>query len=323
MSVFFDALRKAKSDQVDKLFSPAVKVSPPRAARDYTKPAQKSVEELPNLGVADAQELVDSIMRKSPVAQVSASLPSQLRIPEVIKHPQVTLHTDTKLVALNVTSPASEQFAILRGQLLAISRTEDIRTICVTSSVTNEGKTFVATNLALALAAESERGVVIIDGDLRKPSVQKALGLKDTTGLADFLLSERTNIDSLIIDTDKHLSFIPAGRIPNNPLPLLDSEKMRELILTLRNRYDFVIIDSPPVVPFADADILATLTDGLLFVIKARQTPLTVIQRSLKMLGKHKILGTVLNSTLEVKDYGYYRSEGTNTDINTQKRSKL
>jgi capsular exopolysaccharide synthesis family protein len=170
----------------------------------------------------------------------------------------------------------------------------------------HEGKTFIATNLALALAAESERGVVIVDCDLRKPTVHRNFGIRDVTGLADFLQSERTNIDSIIVDTDKRLACIPAGRIPKNPLPLLDSEKIKWLIGELRKRYDFVVIDSPPTAPLADADILASLADGLLFVIKAGETPLSLVQRSLKMLSKHRILGTVLNGTLEAPTYGYY-----------------
>jgi capsular exopolysaccharide synthesis family protein len=262
------------------------------------------------------KETVTFTIRESNSASI-APLPPKLAGSNGAKHPQVILRADnTKLIALDINSPASEQFAVLRARLVGISRKQALRTICVTSSVANEGKTFVATNLALALAAESERGVIIIDGDLRNPSVHRALGIRDTTGLADFLQSERSDIDSLIIDTDRRLSCIPAGRIPAYPLPLLDSEKMRWLISELHSRYDFVIIDTPPTAPLADADILASLTDGLVFVIKAAETPLTIIKRSLKLLGKHKILGTVLNGTAEVTSYGYYSQNTLNKHKN-------
>jgi capsular exopolysaccharide synthesis family protein len=321
MSNIFDALKKAKSEQVEKLFGPTRRKSEVKSVPRIYAPLEQKLEEFrPDLvPLESAKEKVTVTTLESNPAFI-APPPPQLTGRNGAKHPQVTLRADKgKLIALDINTPASEQFSVLRARLVAISRKQELRTICVTSSVANEGKTFIAINLALALAAESERGVVIIDGDLRNPSVHRSLGIRDTTGLADFLQSERSGIDSLIIDTDRRLSCIPAGRIPAYPLSLLDSDKMRWLISELHNRYDFVIIDTPPTAPLADSNILASLSDGLIFVIKAGETPLKIIQKSLKMLSKHKILGTVLNGTAEVTSYGYYNYNTVNNHKNHKK----
>lgn len=307
MSIFFDALKKAKGEQIENLFDTKNQKVAPQIHKYPLPSQQRPVEAMPDFLSTENKETPNVTDLKSNPSFIR-SLASQSVVSDAKKHHKVTLPTNNpKLVALNISSPANEQFAVLKARLVAISRKENIKTICITSAVQHEGKTFIAANLALALAAESQRGVVIIDADLRRPSLNNLFGIRESTGLADFLQSDRSSIDSLIIDIDdKKLSYIPAGHIPNSPLPLLDSEKMKWLISELRNRYDFVIIDTPPIAPLADADILASLTDGLIFVIKAGETPLMVIQRSLKMLGKHKILGITLNQTAETTSYGYY-----------------
>lgn len=311
MSIFFDALKKAKSGQIEDLFDTKNKTTVPKISRYSFIPSQKPITE--QVELLPVEEEVAKFSSLKPNSTFTKSEVSELV--DTKKHHQITLPTNNvKLVALNINSPASEQFAVLRARLIAVSRKENIKTICITSSVKDEGKTFVAVNLALALAAESQQGVVIIDADLRRPSLHNYFGIKEATGLSDFLQSDRSNIDSLIIDTDKKLSCIPAGHIANNPLPLLDSEKMKWLISELSKRYDFVIIDTPPIAPLADADILASLSDGLIFVIKAGETPLMVIQRSLKMLSKHKILGITLNQTSEVTSYEYYDHNKTKSN---------
>jgi capsular exopolysaccharide synthesis family protein len=348
MSKIFDALKKAKNEQVEKLFGQTSKenvVRVPKYFNTLPRPTNSLNETRQEVRAENVNNVVpaasqDSIKASTPapavespskvtpavdtrveapsssgpsrvtnLSPVVAPPPPQLEMVSGVNHPQVTLRSDRGNLVVLKDEPSimNEQFAVLRAKLIGVARKQNIQTICVTSSVMHEGKTFIASNLALALAAESERGVVIVDCDLRKPSVHRNFGIRDVTGLADFLQSERTNIDSIIIDTDKRLSCIPAGRIPKNPLPLIDSDKIRWLFGELRKRYDFIVIDAPPTAPLADADILGSLADGILFVIKAGETPLSMVQRSLKMLNKHKILGTVLNGTQDVPiSYGYY-----------------
>lgn len=245
------------------------------------------------------------------IAQPAMAINKRGQVQSVVinnKHPQITLRADRgQLVTLREDAKVNSQFALLRARIIAAAKKYDLQTIAVTSAVDGEGKTFIATNLALTLAAESERGVIIVDGYLRKPSLNRAMGIQEMPGLADFLQSDRTDIDSIIIDTDKRLACIPAGRVPHSPISLLDSAKMQSLMAELRRRYDYVIVDAPPTVPLADAESIAALTDGLILVIKAAQTPLPVVQRAVKLLSKHKIIGTVLNSVQVDASYRYHQ----------------
>lgn len=301
MSNIFEALKKAQGEQLERLFATnSNKKAEPGNDKDFRRPQiddkQKACPAAEAPAVAGEQTL-------KPQTEAFATCAAPARV----KHPQITVNDRRgALPALNNSSPVSAQFSLLKAKILVAARKQQTHVICVTSAVAQEGKTFVATNLALTLAAECERGVVIIDCDLHHPTVHNSFGIKDATGLADYLQSERGNIDALIIDTDRKLAIIPAGRMPKNPLPLFKSEKFQNLIKELRTRYDFVIIDSPPAGPLADAEILASLSDGLVFVIRSGVTPITIAQRSLKMLGKHKILGAVLNATSHAPSYSYY-----------------
>ncbi|MEW6730717.1 MAG: CpsD/CapB family tyrosine-protein kinase [Acidobacteriota bacterium] len=299
MSKIFAALKKAKKEQAETLFQPSTeKESEASALKPFNTPPP--VENSSTASVTNVEKV-------EPTSIASVPAPSTPRIrAKTSNHLQVTLLPERgNLVVLGQSSPARDQFAGLCAKLSVLRHEQGMQTVCVTSSVMQEGKTFVATNLALALAAESESGAILVDCDLRNPSVHRAFGIRDTTGLADFLRSDRTNIDAIIIDTDRRLACIPVGHIPDNPLSLLDSEKMKWLIAQLRERYSFVILDVPPTAPLADADILASLSDGVLFVVRAGLTPLTLVKRSLKMLGKRALLGTVLNGVKELPNYSY------------------
>lgn len=339
MSKIFDALKKAKDDKAESLFRPsASKESVARAPKYFENlppAAERAAEPLKDQPTADEQIKAETgaPIIEPPRAVTPSTAPTQAIEPpptavvpiipppsrprivreQQIEHQKIKLEqTNADLVVIAERSPASEQFAGLRAKLMVLRREQNLGTFCVTSSVMNEGKTFVSTNLALTLASESERGGIIIDCDLRNPSVHKMFGIRDAIGLSEYLQSDEIDIDSIIIDTDRRLSIIPAGRIPKNPLPLLDSDKLKELLKELRARYDFIIIDSPPTAPLVDADILASLSEGVLFVVRAGETPLTMIERSLKMLSKRRILGTVLNATDEMPNYGYYYTYGVN-----------
>ncbi|MEW6730921.1 MAG: CpsD/CapB family tyrosine-protein kinase [Acidobacteriota bacterium] len=302
MSNIFDALKKVHSKQVEQLFGNSEPAENTKRKAHYYPLPQTRENNFDLVQLESSPEVVNFTPSK-PGSTLIVSPPIQTASTSEVEKSIAIVGEDLgKQVVLN-NMPASESFSLLAAKLLVISRNQDLHSICITSSVANEGKTFVATNLALALSAESERGVIVIDGNLRKPSVRTVQGAIGVSGLAGFLQSDCTEIDSLIVHT-KHLSaFIPAGSGPNNPLPLLNSEKMKWLMGELRNRYDFVIIDAPSTATLADTESLASLTDGLILVIRAEQTPLSLAQQSLKLLSKHTILGTVLNGTAAASSY--------------------
>jgi capsular exopolysaccharide synthesis family protein len=318
MSKILDALRKAKGEQADSLFRPSTKNESAARAPKHLPTLPRAQETRAPESRADHSQTINlSSPPAEPMPVVNDAPANKISLPidAPIKHARITVPKHPQLVALGEKSLASEQFFGLRAKVMVMKREQDLRIICVTSSVMGEGKTFVSTNLALTLAEESERGGILIDCDLRNPSVHRIFGIKEAVGLSGYLQTDRVNLDSIIFDTNHRLAVIPAGRIPKNPLTLLDSAKLKELIAHLRERYDFVVLDAPPTAPLPDSDLLASLSDGLLFVIRASQTPLTIIQRSLKMLSRRNIIGSVLNATNEMPSYSYYYSYGQKPEL--------
>lgn len=205
-------------------------------------------------------------------------------------------------------SPSAEAFRELRTNLQYVNVDDPPKTLVVSSAIPGEGKSTVASNLAVTLAA-SGQPVVIVDGDLRKPTVAKTFELVEGAGLTD-VLAGRATIDDVVQtwDDTPNLLVISAGRIPPNPSELLGSNAMRELLAEL-SKSAYVIIDAPPLVPVADASILARAADGILITVNANSTRIDLVEKALANLERVKIkpLGLILNR-LRRKDSGsgYY-----------------
>jgi capsular exopolysaccharide synthesis family protein len=169
--------------------------------------------------------------------------------------------------------------------------------IVVTSPAPAEGKTLVSTNLALAFAAERTGNVLLVDADLRRPSVERWLAPPPKHGLAE-LLGRRIELDHAVLELENSpLRVLPAGSSPRDPVELLASDEMRRLIGELRRRYQRIIVDTPPIVPFTDADVVGALSDGVLLVARAGATHRSLLLRALSGVSSTRILGLVLNDT--------------------------
>jgi protein-tyrosine kinase len=216
---------------------------------------------------------------------------------------------DPKVVVLSAPDSAeAENFKVLRTQLLFPGEEERRRTIMVTSLLPEEGKTFVATNLAVSFAQGIDEHVLLVDCDLRRPQVHKELGYRNVEGLHEHLTGKRKLKDLIIRTQIEKLSILPAGKRPSNPAELLSSARMRTFLQEIRERYDdrFVIIDSAPTHVTPEAKVLAEFVDGIIFVIMAERSPRKVIQKAINNLGKDKMLGIVFNGYSQV-DKGYYK----------------
>jgi exopolysaccharide/PEP-CTERM locus tyrosine autokinase len=221
---------------------------------------------------------------------------------------------DTKLAALSSPkSPAAEQYRTLKTKLFQMRKDRQLRSVLVTSAVAADGKTLTALNLALTIAQEIEQRVLLIDCDLRRPSVHKTLGFPKTSGLADFLGQDVASSSVLLRTSIPNLWVIPAGTVPENPAELLNTQKMREFLSSISREFDWVIIDSPPVVPLADAELLSSLVDGTLLVVRACKTPGESVTKAVHALKSGKILGLVFNGIHVSKRAGsyYYYSYGS------------
>jgi capsular exopolysaccharide synthesis family protein len=216
------------------------------------------------------------------------------------------------LVALEKGSPAAEQYKILREQVKKLCSEPGARFLAVTSPVKGDGKTTVAANLAAAIALHYEEQVLLIDADLRNPSIHSYFGVKPTPGLADYLSSNSsTDLMSYVQDTFvRGVRILPAGKPSLLSSELLAKEKMRNLIKEIPSKLPGhqVIVDTPPVLTTPDPLVLARHVDGIIVVIRSRKTPRDCLLKTITSLGSNKVLGVILNDAeLGMASRHYYR----------------
>jgi protein-tyrosine kinase len=222
--------------------------------------------------------------------------------------PRAIAELDSHLVAaLAPTSIAAEQYRSLRTRLKRAENGRALRTIAVTSPNKGDGKSLTAANLALTMAQEFQQRILLVDCDLRRPSVHRLFGLGDRIGLTEVLMNVASIDQSLVWLPEHHLTVLPAGAPPTHPAELIGSATMRRVLDTLRTRFDRILIDLPPVAPLADVQILSTMVDGLLMIVRAGITPKPAIERALTGLDASKMIGLVLNEAGgdATDNYGY------------------
>ena len=217
-----------------------------------------------------------------------------------------TVRLNPVLVAgLAPKSLAAEQYRQLRTRLSHAEGASTLRTVLITSPQKGEGKSVTAANLALTMAQELQRRVILVEADLRKPSLQHLFGLPPGPGLAEYLSGAVELKDVMRFLPDHNLTVIHAGSAPTNPAELLGSTAMRRLLDQLRTRFDRVLLDTPPVLPLADVAVLAPLVDGTLMVVRAGVTPKPAIENALRAFDSSRLLGVVLNESGMEQDYRY------------------
>ncbi|MEK6302322.1 MAG: polysaccharide biosynthesis tyrosine autokinase [Acidobacteriota bacterium] len=221
-------------------------------------------------------------------------------------------HGSDRLVVIDNRSSAAEAYRVVRTSMLLSAAGSPPKTVLVTSGQPGEGKTTTVVNTAISLA-QLGASVLIIDCDLRKPSAHKVFGIDHDKGLSTYL-SRDIEIDGLITKLQiPNLSLLPCGPIPPNPAELISSERMKNLLRILSERYDHVLIDSPPLIHVTDPVILSSLVDGVILVVHGGKSTRAVTQRARQELASvgAKVFGVVLNN-VDLKhqgydDYYYYR----------------
>lgn len=201
----------------------------------------------------------------------------------------------------------AEAYRMLRANIQFSNKFSGGKTLCVTSGSVGEGKSLTAFNLAFVCAQLGDR-VLLVDTDLHRPRQHKMVGVPNQRGVTTILTGEAT-VDDVVVKTKvPNLDFIPSGRHAAGVHGLMDSRSMKELILALRDRYQFIVFDAPPIIGVSDTSVLARLMDGVLLVIQHRKYPKMVARRARDMaenLGVN-VVGIVLNSINIAKDYSYY-----------------
>jgi protein-tyrosine kinase len=214
---------------------------------------------------------------------------------------------DGRVVTSRETSPVSiEQYRRLAVSLIAVQAERGLKTLMVSSAVPHEGKTLTVTNLAVTLSESYDRSVLLIDADLRRPCIHELFGLPNVRGLADGLRSIGAPVEPIRITS--RLSVLPGGPTDETAMAGLSSDRMRALVAEASSRFDWVLVDTPPVGLLSDANLVARVTDGVLFVIAAGHTPYQLVQRGIEELGADRIIGTVLNRVNErvMNVHSYY-----------------
>lgn len=215
------------------------------------------------------------------------------------------------ITTANSKAIVSEQFKTLRTNINFSMPDKEIKTMLFTSASPSEGKSTVAANSAVVFAQEGKR-VLLIDGDMRKPTVHYTFHLTNTLGLSN-LLTRQIQLEEVIKhDEIENLDIITCGPIPPNPAELLGSNMMEKLIEDLKENYDMIIFDAPPVLSVTDAQILSNLCDGTVIVLSAGKTEKGALLKAKEALinSKANILGVVLNNYVLQKDHYYYQYYG-------------
>ncbi|GGD28546.1 CpsD/CapB family tyrosine-protein kinase [Pontibacillus salipaludis] len=217
----------------------------------------------------------------------------------------------TLITNLNPKSPISEQYRTIRTNLQFASVDQEMRTMLVTSSGPSEGKSMTASNVATVFAQQGKK-VLLIDGDLRKPTMHYTFRVSNLVGLSSYLVGQKKLSDVASTTEVENLSIMPCGPIPPNPAELLGSDAMSKLIEEAKETYDIVIFDTPPVLAVTDSQILANAVDGVLLVVRSKHTQQEASQKAKELLDNAhaKLLGVVLNGkSVKESQYYYYYGE--------------
>lgn len=201
----------------------------------------------------------------------------------------------------------AEAYRSLRSNIEYSSFDDEYRAIVVTSSVPGEGKSTTSGNLALSLA-QSGNKVLLVDCDMRKPSVHKNFRITNTYGISDILLQKK-KVTEVAYSYNKNLSIITAGKVPPNPAEMLASKAMTAFLKEMKDHFDYIVLDTPPVQAVADAQILSTKTDGTLVVVRAGVTKKDEVKNTINTLNKinANIIGTILHAVDNTRNkYQYY-----------------
>ena len=211
--------------------------------------------------------------------------------------------------SINPKSPISEQYRTIRTNIQFLMIDKEIKTLAFTSAAPGEGKTTTIANLAITLAYQGDK-VLLIDADLRKPTLHQLIGVRNQHGLTNLITKKSTKKSAILrVPRIANLYVLPSGPIPPNPSELLNSKKMKNLISELSQEYDWVLFDTPPVLAVTDAQILANRCDGVILVLKSNQTQKEELVKAKELLDKANtnLMGTIM-SGVNRKDsgYGYY-----------------
>jgi capsular exopolysaccharide synthesis family protein len=222
----------------------------------------------------------------------------------------VAVPEDSRLVSIEKEeSLGAEKFRFLAVRLRQLRQTRPLKKVLITSTIPQEGKSTVAANLACTLARRRPQKTLLLEGDLRRPTLAARFGLGRVAGLSEWFHGEGSAMNIYRLDS-LGMWVLPAGHAVENPLELMQSGKLSPLMEQLSAWFDWIVIDSPPVLPLADTSVWARLADGIVLVTRPGVTEKQQLQRGLATLEKSKLLGALVNSSHDAAHSDYYQRYG-------------
>jgi capsular exopolysaccharide synthesis family protein len=320
MSRIFDALQRSERERsgANSTALPdgpeLLKQAERYAASTWSDAAAAAVEESPNVAGSDLHVLLKNGMTlvDAPASVESAkpetpALDRQRDIFKEFPSLPVSISNHSRLVCLtDRESPTAEAVRLLGVRLKDFRRTKPLKKVLITSTIPQEGKSTVAANLACVLSYSSQQRTLLVEGDLRRPSLSAMFGVSSVPGICESLRGDISFERSIYRLENAGLWIWPAGHAPGNPLELLQSPKLPTLMDQLAANFDWIIIDSPPVLPLADTSIWMRLADGVLLVTRQGTTEKRQLQKGLEALDRKKLLGALLNGAVAPAYSHYY-----------------
>ncbi len=288
MSRIFDALRRAGAEQTGIEYSDTMSV------------ATKVFEGRPIEGEVPAEGLTPPAFDPGPV-ETAEEIRALFPAVEMVIAP-----TSRLVFAAQPNSLAVEKFRFLAVRLREIRQNRTLQKVLITSSIPEEGKSLVSANLAGVIARKRQK-VLLIEGDLRRPVLADQFGLPKLPGLAEWLKGATEQASNIYRLDGPGLWFMPAGEPPERTIELLQSGRLANLMQQLTALFDWIIIDSPPLLPLADTTLWSRFTDGTLLVSREGKTEKAHLERGLDTLKKSDLLGVVLNGCTHTDQKNYYQ----------------
>lgn len=295
MSRIFDALQRSGAERSGIEYPDMVSVVTEvfEAPREQA-PAERFVNDSP--AVAPQAEPV------KPVKEVADT--TSLGFPSL----ETSIAPSSRLVFLTEPeSLAAEKFRFLGVRLRQLQQSRPLKKLLVTSTIPEEGKSLVSANLAGVLARRKKQRVLLLEGDLRRPVLAEQLGLGKLPGVAEWLQSDLHTVANVYHLEETGFWFMPAGSPPANPLELLQFGRLSELMAQLTAYFDWIIVDSPPLLPLADTTVWSRVTDGALLVVREGKTEKAQLKQGAEVLKKSQLLGVVLNGGTHPNHKNYYQ----------------
>ncbi len=314
MSRIFDALQRLESERsgVDATDLPQgpelLKRTERRAASNWNNGAAQAELEITSVVVEEGPVDEGPI---SPALELSAA-EAQPNLLNQFQSLEISLPPQSRLVCLtDRENPTAEAIRLLGVRLRDLRQTRPLKKVLMTSTIPQEGKSMISANLACALAHASDAKVLLIEGDLRRPSLSLMFGIDKQPGIYELLQGDGDAIENVYFLKEAGIWILPAGGASSDPIEYLQSKRLRVLLERISAMFDWVIIDSPPILPLADTSVWMRLADGVLLVTREGTTEKRQLQKGLEALERKKLIGALLNGSKASAYSGYYYSSAS------------